>query len=147
MGIKTQDDAPRSNYSLTTFRMSNGCVGYYEVGWGPSLRSCNVKEFIGSEGRITLELKDQRIGDAEEGDRITVYNSKTGDYKIINTPAKYKDMYAQLETLINMIETDAPANPDIDDVFRSFLVSLAAEKAISTGTTVSLSDYESGTKD
>jgi len=42
-------------------------------------------------------------------------------------------MYAQMMTLVNMIENNAPANPNISDVFSAFAAVKAAEKAIQDG--------------
>lgn len=137
-GQKTQLDTPRENYTLVTFRMENGVGGFYEAGWGQSIRACNVKEFIGTKGRITLELQSRRNPDSEEGDLLTVYHSDTGVYETINVQAAYKDMYAQLQTLIDMIETDAPGDPTIDEVWSAFLVAQAADKAVTENTTVRL---------
>ena len=132
-GTMTQPDAPRINYTKVSFWMKNGCTGFYEAGWGQNLRSCNVKEFIGTKGRITLEMQAQRERDCEEGDLITVLYSDTDTYKTINVQAEYKDMYAQLEALIAMIETGASGNPTIDEVWSAFRVALAADESIAVG--------------
>ena len=137
-GAKTQDDAPRDNFNMVTFRLENGCAGYYEVAWGENLRTLNLKEFIGTKGRITLDMQVNREYDTEEGDRITVYHGDTGVYETVNVQAVYKDMYAQLQTLIDMIENDTPGNPSIDDVWRAFLVAQAAQESIETGKTVKI---------
>ena len=129
-GVKTQDNAPNENYTLVSFRMENGCAGYYEVGWGESIRATNVKEFIGTKGRVTLQMQMSREQDFEEGDLVSLYHSDTGVYETINVKATYKDMYSQLKTLIDMIENDTPGEPDIDDVWSAFIVSHAAERAV-----------------
>ncbi len=134
----TQPDAPRDNYTLVTFRMENGCTGFYEAGWGQSLRACNVKELIGTKGRITLELCAQRGRDTEEGDLLTVYHSDTAVYETINLRAEYKDMYAQLHTLIDSIERDTPLDPTMDDVWSAFLAAQAADEALRTRRTVTV---------
>lgn len=140
IGTRTQPDAPRENYTLVSFKMENGCIGYYEAGWGQSLRACNLKEFVGTKGRITLEMKSQRGRDAEEGDLITVYHSDTGVYETVNLRTEYKNMYAQLETLIHMIEEDEAGDPTIDEVWSAFRVALAAERSIATGETLAVSE-------
>lgn len=137
---KTQDDAPRDNYNLITFRLANGCSGFYEVGWGQNLRSRNLKEFIGTKGRITLEMQVNRGEDPEEGDRITVCHSDTSVYETVNVPAVYKDMYAQLEMLIGMIENNTGGNPTIDEVWQAFRVAQAAQESIETGCRIEISD-------
>lgn len=139
-GTKTQPDVPQENYTLVTFRLENGCCGFYEAGWGQSIRACNVKEFIGTKGRITLEMRAQRSNDCEEGDRLVVYHSDTGAYEIINMQTVYKDMYAQLEMLINMIENDVPGEPTIDEVWRAFLVAQTAARAVKQQGTIALLD-------
>ncbi len=141
-GTKTQEDAPQENYTMITYRLENGCAGFYEAGWGQSLRACNVKEFIGTKGCITLEMKMQRSRDYEEGDCITLYHSDSGVYETINIQSEYKDMYAQLETLIHMIETDMPGTPSIEDVWSAFCVALAAERSIKDGRTISIEREE-----
>ena len=138
MGTTTQDDTVRENHNIVTFRTDCGCSGYYEVGWGESIRTCNLKEFIGTKGRITLNMRLGREYDVEEGDLITVYHSDTGVYESINCHAEYKDMYAQLATLIQMIEEDTDGDPTIEDVWRSFRVAYASAESIATGKTVYL---------
>ena len=138
MGTKTQDDVARENHNIVTFRTDVGCSGYYEVGWGKSIRTCNLKEFIGTKGRITLNMRSMREHDVEEGDLITVYHSETGEYESINCQAEYKDMYAQLATLIDMIENDTDGDPTIEDVWRAFRVAYASSESIATGKTVYL---------
>lgn len=137
-GTKTQPDAPRTNYTMVSFCLENGCKGFYEAGWGQSMRSSNIKEFIGTKGRITLELQAQRGSDCEEGDLITLLRSDTDSYKTINVRAEYKDMYAQLKALIAMIETGGPGDPTIEEAWSAFRVALAADEAIATGRTVFL---------
>ncbi len=138
---KTQYDTPRDNYTMVNFTMDNGCKGYYEAGWGQTIRASNVKEFIGTRGRITLEMALYRSGDAEEGDLITIYHGDTGVYESINVKTEYKNMNAQLQTLIQMIETDGEGNPSIDEVWDAFTVALAADRAFETGSRVDLEAY------
>ena len=139
-GARTQDDVARDNFNMVTFRLENGCAGYYEVAWGQTIRTNNLKEFIGSKGRISLDVVISRSEDGEEGDRITVYHSDTGVYETVNSQTKYKDMYGQLKALIDMIENDTPGNPTIDDVWQAFLVAQAAQKSIESGKTVRIED-------
>ncbi len=133
ISAKLDEDAPRDNYGMIHATMENGCIGYYESGWGQNIAAQNVKEFVGTEGRITLTLQYNRASDQEEGDLITLYRSDSKEYRTVNLPSKYKDMYAQMMTLVNMIEHNSPADPTIDEVFRAFLVAKTAEKAIAAG--------------
>ena len=71
-----------------------------------------------------------RDRDREEGDRIEIYHSDTGVYETINNISTYKNMYGQLMTLIDMIETDSDGDPTIDEVFSAFKAALLADKAI-----------------
>ena len=135
-GARTQDDVVRDNFNMVTFRLENGCAGYYEVAWGQTIRTNNLKEFIGSKGRISLDMVISRSEDGEEGDKITVYHSDTGVYETVNVQTKYKDMYGQLKELIDMIENDTAGNPTIDDVWQAFKVAQAAQKSIESGNTI-----------
>lgn len=140
IGSRVDPDSPNVNYTLMTFRLENGCVGYYESGWSPNIASENVKEFIGTKGRITLQLKDHRLSGREEGDLIMIYHRDTGEYQQINLNVPYKDMYGQLSTLIDMIERDVPGDPTIDSVFSAFKVAITAQKAIETGKVLTVPD-------
>lgn len=135
-GTRTQDDVPRDNFNMITFRTESGCAGYYEVAWGQSVRTDNLKEFVGTKGRITLTMQYNRGEDVEEGDLLTVFHSDTGVYETVNVQSTYKDMYAQLETLFDMIEHDTPGNPSIDEVWSSFCVAQAAQKSVETGVSI-----------
>ena len=141
-GTKTQDDSPCDNYTMVNFTMDNGCKGYYEAGWGQTIRASNVKEFIGTRGRITLEMALYRSGDAEEGDLISIYHGDTRVYESVNVKTEYKNMYAQLSTLIDMIENDSEGSPTIDEVWNAFSVALAADEAIRTGKTVDIAQFK-----
>lgn len=130
VGTKIDKNAAHYDYTMMTFRMDNGCVGYYEAGWNIGIESQNMKEFIGTKGRLSLVLQDNRSSDREEGDLITHYDGETGKYNIINNGSQYKDMYGQVSTLIDMIENDTEGNPTIDDVFSAFKIACLAQKAI-----------------
>lgn len=140
-GTKTQPDTPRDNFVLASFKMSGGCAGFYEVGWGETVRSNNVKEIVGTEGRITLEMRDRRAEDTEEGDRITIYTKAEHKYETLNLPSLYKDMYAQLRALIDMIENGTDGNPTIDDVWRAFSVAMAAVASIERKQPINIDEF------
>ena len=129
-GGRVDDDLDRSNDGMIHARLENGCIGFYEAGWSRSLAAENRKEFIGDKGRLTLTLQQNRAENQEEGDLIRLYTNTDGEYRTINVRSKYKDMYAQLEHLIAMIERDVPANPTIDEVFSAYTAAVAAQKAI-----------------
>lgn len=138
VGTKIDESSPNYDYTIMTFRMENGCVGYYEAGWNKSIESQNMKEFIGTKGRISLVLQELRSNDREEGDLITLYNSEKGEYKIINNDSTYKDMYGQVCTLIDMIENDTEGNPTIESVFSAFKTACLAQEAIEKNTIIKL---------
>ena len=138
ISAKLDEDAPRDNYGMIHAVMENGCIGYYESGWGQNIAARNVKEFVGTEGRITLTLQYNRACDQEEGDLITLYRSDSKEYRTINLPSKYKDMYAQMMTLVDMIEKNEPADPTIDEVFSAFVAVKTAERAIAEGVVLNI---------
>ncbi len=133
VSARLDEDAPRDNHGIAQVRLANGCMGIYEAGWSRNLASENLKEFIGTKGRLTLTLKENRTQHREEGDLITLYSSETGEYAAVNVPSKYKDMYAQLSALIDMIEKDAPASPTMEEVFSAFAAAMLAQEAMETG--------------
>ena len=133
VSARLDEDAPRDNHGIVQVRLANGCTGIYEAGWSRNLASENLKEFLGTRGRLTLTLRENRIENREEGDLITHYSSVTGEYTAVNVPSKYKDMYAQVSALIDMIEKDAPASPTIEEAFSAFAAAMLAQEAMETG--------------
>lgn len=129
---KLDNDCKRNNYDMVFVEMENGCKGFYEGGWSKNLPCRNEKEFIGTKGHIRLTLMNDRPNNHEEGDLIEVYTSEDGEYKIVNNISKYKDMYGQLMSLIDMIENDTPPAITMEEVLNSFLVAQAAETSIDT---------------
>ena len=107
---KLWDASPRTITELTAALRG-------DTGWSKNTASCNLKEFIGTKGRISLTLGEMRSHDREEGDLIEIYHSETGVYETINNVSVYKNMYGQLMTLIDMIENDGDGDPTIDEVF------------------------------
>ena len=108
------------NYGIINVMLSGGSAGFYEAGWGSSLETDNAKEFIGPLGRIRITYRKDRPNHREEGNLISIYKYSEGTTEYINVPFDEKPTGTQLEYLIEMIEKDIPANPTIDDVFRSF---------------------------
>lgn len=138
LSCKLDADAPRDNFGVINVKLANGCVGYYEAAWSPNSAAQNLKEFVGDKGRITLTMQQYRTHDAEEGDLITLYSSATGEYTTINVQAKYKDMYAQFSTLVEMIERDTPACPTLEQAYTALYAALCAEQAIACHATATL---------
>ena len=137
-GNKIEEDSPRYNYTLATVKLDNGCIGYFEAGWGNTIASLNVKEFIGTKGRITHTLRDNRCQNREEGDLISIFYSEGNEYRTLNVDSEYKNMYGQMETLIDMIENDSPGSPTMDEVYEAFYATVKADEAINTGTVIKL---------
>ncbi len=135
-GAKLDADSPDINYTITHFTMENGCVGYYEAGWSRHTASNNRKEFVGTKGRLELTLSGNRAECREEGDLITVFHSDTGVYETINVQAEYKDMYAQLLTLIDRVETGSAGFPTAEDAQKAFEAAVAADYSVHNGTPV-----------
>lgn len=138
-GTLLDDDAPKLNYNIVNFKTVSGCLCIYEVAWGKNVASRNLKEFIGTKGRIELKFSALRGDSFTEGDLISVYKNSTDSYESINIKSSYKDMYAQLESLINSIENNTETTPSLEAVEKSFNTAIAAEKAILTGERILLS--------
>ena len=118
------------NYGIINVTLSGGSVGFYEAGWGSSLETDNSKEFIGPSGRIKITYQKDRPNHREDGNLISIYKYVDGTTEYINIPFDEKPTGTQLEYLIEMIEKDIPANPTIEDVFRSFEIVCEADEKI-----------------
>lgn len=126
------------NYGIVTASLSGGSIGYYEAGWGNTVSSGNLKEFIGPKGRLTITLVGQRQSRREEGDLVELYTEPRKEYREINVRAPYKPIYRQLLNLIGMIEGTAEATPSLDDVLSAARAAFAADRALRTGKAVRL---------
>ena len=117
------------NYGLITIKLTDGSIAYYEAGWGGTIAASNIKEFIGPKGRIRIMERDNRPENKEEGDLIEFYDKEKGEYITINVDAVRRPTGDQLQNLIDMIENNKEAVPNIDEVYESFYnVILADEK-------------------
>ncbi len=132
IGLRTEPDLPNGtyNYGLTTVRLSDGSVGYYEAGWSNTMSSSNTKEFVGPKGRISITYQMWRQQNQEEGDLIEYYRWPEGRYEIINSLCSRKPTGDQLEALIAMIEHNISPNPTIEDVWKSFTAAFQADHKI-----------------
>jgi predicted dehydrogenase len=139
-GISLRTDAEvlqdKYNYGVFCARLANGSVAYYESGWGNTIASEDIKEFIGPKGRIKIIYRKDRNTHQEEGDLIEYYSYPGNEYKIINIDAQRKPTWSQLQYLIKMIEEDVDAKPTIDEVYNAFKIALAADEALTTGKTI-----------
>ena len=118
------------DWGMITMKLSNGCTAYYEAGWTDTTASENLKEFVGTEGRIKLILSDYRTSNKEEGDLIEYYDKRTETYTQINIRCKYKDMYGQLSALIDMIENDTEGFPTLEDAMTAFRIVMRCDELI-----------------
>jgi predicted dehydrogenase len=132
IGARTESDVPKDkyNYGLITVRLSDGSVGYYEAGWSNTMSSDNMKEFVGPKGSIKIIYRKDRQTHQEEGDLIELYKYPEKQYEIINIDAERKPTDMQFDHLVRMIEENAPAIPSIDDVLKSFEITLDADEII-----------------
>lgn len=117
------------DHGILCMKLENGGSAYYEAGWANNLAAENLKEFIGTKGRIRITLVANRPRDNEEGDLIEYYTSEDHCYHTINNPSQYKNMWAQLQTLIDMIENDDPGNPSFDEAFEAFMIALIGNES------------------
>ena len=128
------------DYGLLTMTLSNGGVAYYEAGWAESVAAQNMKEFVGDKGRIRLVLQCDRRENREEGDLIDYYDAASKTYHTINSPSIYKNMWAQLQCLIDMIEGRSNGSPTLDDAYRAFQITLAGQEALEQNRVVDLTN-------
>lgn len=126
-------DESKYNYSMLCVKLEDGSVGYYESGWGNTIASEDVKEFIGPKGRIKLTYRKDRVLHKEEGDLIEYYSYASNKYEMINLNSKRKPTGEQLYYLIKMIEDGIAAKPTIDEVYKVMNIAFSADEAVRTG--------------
>lgn len=132
IALRTDNEVPENtyNYGLITLRLADGSIAYYEAGWGNTIAAENLKEFIGPLGRIKITEKNNRLSNQEEGDLIEYFSYPEKEYKSINVDCKRRPTGAQLAHLIKMIEEDVPAQPSIDEVYKSFMTVIKADRIL-----------------
>ncbi len=132
IGLKTEEDVSdgKYNYGLMTVALSDGSKGFYEAGWGNTMSSDNLKEFVGPKGRIKITYQMFRSENVEEGDLIEYYKYPEKIYEQINVRCNRKPTGEQLNTLIDMIENNSAGSPTIDDVWKSHLMAFNADEKI-----------------
>lgn len=132
VGTVTEADVPEGkyNYGMIQVTLSGGSVGFYEAGWGSSIKTDNGKEFIGPYGRIRITYQKDRVNHREDGNLVSIYKYGEGTTEHMNIPFHEKPTGTQLEYLVDMIEKDVSANPSIEDVFRSFEIVCEADEKI-----------------
>lgn len=118
------------NYGMLNATLSDGSVGFYEAGWSNSIATDSFKEFVGPKGRIQITYQKERPNHREDGNLVSIYKYYDGTTEYINIPFNVKPTGLQLDHLIAMIETNVPANPTIEDVFRSFAIVCEADRII-----------------
>ena len=117
------------DYGMIEMRLSNGGVAHYEATWSATVGSENFKEFVGTKGRIRLTLNENRAENKEEGNLIELY-TLDGGYSEINVEGEYKDMYAQISCLIDMIETGSEGNPTLDQALYAFRMVTESDRMV-----------------
>lgn len=117
------------DYGMIQMRLSNGAMAYYEACWTSTVESENLKEFIGTKGRIRLVLADNRGLFREDGNLIELYTNDGGRQEI-NVAGEYKDMYKQLSCLIDMIENGSEGEPTLEDAMFAFRVVTESDRMV-----------------
>ncbi|MGI5893253.1 MAG: Gfo/Idh/MocA family protein [Candidatus Merdivicinus sp.] len=136
IGSRVCDLVPEGKFDhgILTMKLDNGATVIYEAGWAETIAAENTKEFIGNKGRIRITLQSDRHADREEGDLIEYYNAETKEYRTINSPSIYKNMWAQMQCLIDMIDGKSEGSPTLEDAYRAFRIVLLGWRAIQQGT-------------
>lgn len=136
ISARLDDDCPIDNYQFMTMKLECGCSACYEVGWSNNIESGSGKDFIGTDGHITLTMAANRTDGRKDKDLICIY-PRGGAVKKLEISSVYKDMYGQAKNLVDMIETDSPGLVPIDDVYSALRAVQTAQIAIDTGKTLS----------
>ncbi len=132
IGLKTEKDVSEGkyNYGLMTVMLDDGSKGFYEAGWGNTMSSDNLKEFVGPKGRIKITYQMFRAENVEEGDLVEYYKYPEKTYEQINIRCNRKPTGEQLNELIDMIENNSSGSPTIDEVWESHLAAFNADEVI-----------------
>jgi len=129
-GQRLDADIPPSayNYGMITLKLSDGSVGFYEAGWGHSLPTETLKEFIGPQGRIRITYQSHRP-EPKLGNLVEIAYSD-GRTEVVNIPFDAKPTGLQFGYLLRMIEDNLDPRPLLDDFYRALEVTVLGDKAI-----------------
>ena len=79
--------------------------------------------------RKPVRDEKQQLSDDIKDVKLRLDDAKSKGYNIINSPSIYKNMYGQLECLIQMIE-GKPGAPTIEDAYKAFCITILGDRAI-----------------
>ncbi|WP_058301745.1 Gfo/Idh/MocA family protein [Gorillibacterium timonense] len=116
------------NYGMISLKLSDGSVGFYEAGWGHTMATDNLKEFVGPLGRIRITYQSHRAT-PELGNLVEVHYSD-GRTEEINIPFEAKPTDLQFDYLLRMIEEQLDPKPMLRDFYRALEVTILGDRAI-----------------
>lgn len=132
-GQRLDPDIPSGsyNYGMISLKLSDGSVGFYEAGWGHTMPTDNLKEFVGPGGRIRITYQSHRPN-PELGNLVEVFYSD-GRKDEYNIPFDAKPTDLQFAYLIRMIEEHLDPKPMLHDFYRALEITVLGDEAIREG--------------
>ncbi|WP_181592601.1 Gfo/Idh/MocA family protein [Paenibacillus sp. YN15] len=133
IGQRLDGDVPAHtyNYGLAAVAMADGSAGYFEAGWGQTLKTDFRKEFTGPKGRIEIiyqcfrPLSQQSLGNA-----IRFYDFASGEMTETNIPYEGKSTLSQISHFVRVMDGKAEPVPSLEDVCSAMHMALMADQAI-----------------
>lgn len=144
IGQRLDPEVPKSmyNYGMANVTLSDGSAGFFEAGWGQTLKTDYDKEFIGPKGRIEIIYQCIRPeSQRSQGNLIRHYDFATNTVAEHNVPFAQKPMDIQFNHFVKVMDGEEAPSPSMEDVFAAMQTALLADEAIRNGTTVTVSSY------
>ena len=136
------------NYGQLQVTFSDGSVGWYEAGWGPTMSEIAffVKDVVGPNGSVSIsEAEKGASSDIDGHTRVgaLLVNTPNGD-RVIELPDEPDHQAlctAEQAYLLRAIEEDIDLDRHMGDAIGSLAICLAADESIRTGKIVTLDHF------
>lgn len=133
IGRRLDSDVPPHtyNYGLAAVAMADGSMGYFEAGWGQTLKTDSRKEFTGPKGRIEIIYQSARpLAEQAYGNAVRFFDFTAGEMTEMNIPYDGKPAFSQISHFVRVMDGEAEPVPSLEDVYSAMRMSLTADQAI-----------------
>ncbi len=143
--VTTEPDTPEGKYNwgMMIVEMTDGSVGYCEIGWGKTIRYHWLKEICGPGGWVR-EIIAKRLPEEEKskGNLVEYYirGEDTIHRKFDGSVSSGEPFKRELEFLINAMERDLDLSDHLKDAYISLQMVLLADESIKTGRVIEIGD-------
>lgn len=159
IGARLSNDVPNDNYNYgqLQIRFADGCVGWYEAGWGPMMSQTAffIKDVIGPKGSVSIVANEA----SKEGNSDSVEShTKTESIRVHHAAIDTENIFLKSDEWINLsdepdhqelcnreqrfflqaIVSDIDLSKSMEDAVNSLQIALACDESVRSGQVIQL---------